>query len=428
MDHTTSSARKGFSGFVLLLVATAIAGLIGYVITWLVPREIGFASYALYAVYWSFLFLVVGSLSGIQQEITRAQRAAAEYALVVVDRVNDPRANLWRFTAVAAAGVFVLLTATSPLWATAAFGRDGWSFVLPLACGASFYVVVAAVGGTLYGASRWGLLFLLISIEAVLRILAIGVVLLVGGDTVALAWAVSIPFPLTLAILWRGIRRAARGRVALDVSYGRLIWNVARTIAAAASLGLMVSGFPFILGLVSGGANAESLGLLILTITLTRAPLIVVVMALQSYLVVFFRDRVSALLRSILLIGAVIGSIALLLALGLGLIGPELFGLLFPGDPTPGSTLLIILVLSSALVGLLCVTGTALLATGRHGYYSAGWATAAAVSVVILLTPVPLNERTIVALLAGPIAGLIVHAVGVIVAQKVLALTNSRSS
>lgn len=66
---------KRVPGLALIIVATAVAGLAGYFITWLVPRVICFSAYAVYAVFWSFLFLVVSTLPGVQQEITRATRA-----------------------------------------------------------------------------------------------------------------------------------------------------------------------------------------------------------------------------------------------------------------------------------------------------------------------------------------------------------------
>ena len=63
------------SGFILIVAATGIVGIAGYVITWLVPAVIGVAPYAVFAVFWSFIFLVAAALSGIQQEVTRATHA-----------------------------------------------------------------------------------------------------------------------------------------------------------------------------------------------------------------------------------------------------------------------------------------------------------------------------------------------------------------
>jgi len=398
------------SGFTLIVLATAIAGAIGYVITWIVPRRVGFADYTIYAVFWSFLFLLVGTLSGIQQEVTRASSSPLKNTV----RMGTARAG--RFAAVTAILVFAAVGLSSPLWVGSAFGSLGWELAPPLALGAAFYVVVAVIGGLLYGASAWGLLFFLISIEALVRIVGVGAVLLFSTDTVLLAWAVVLPFPVTLAIMWRRLKVVLAGRGQMDVGYGGLIWNVARTIVAAGSLGIMVSGFPFLLGVTSRGADFKNLGLLLLAITLTRAPLIIAVMSLQSFLVVHFRNRSNRIGRSLLFVALAILLAGVVLAAAVWWAGQFMFMLLFPGEPVPAQGLLVALVFSSALVALLCATGPALLSSDRHGLYSIGWALAAVVTVICLLLPLPLSGRTLIALFAGPLAGLLVHGVGLLVA------------
>ncbi|MCU1443148.1 MAG: hypothetical protein JWQ59_1298, partial [Cryobacterium sp.] len=62
------------TGFTRILVATAIAGIAAYVVTWVVPRIIGGVDYKVFAVFWASMYLVVTALSGIQQEVTRATR------------------------------------------------------------------------------------------------------------------------------------------------------------------------------------------------------------------------------------------------------------------------------------------------------------------------------------------------------------------
>jgi O-antigen/teichoic acid export membrane protein len=416
VDAPITRGTQRLSGFTLILLATVIAGVVGYVITWLVPRQVGFASYAGYAVYWSLLFLLIGSLSGIQQEMTRASSSSTGTS------PNPRGARAGRFMLIAALLVAVLVMATSPLWASATFGLLGFGFAVPLAFGAAFYVIVAVVGGALYGASAWRPLFFLIATEAVTRLLAIGIVLVFTKDTVVLAWAVVLPFPVTLAVLSPWLRRRLTGQGRLDVDYRRLIWNVARTIAAACSLGVMVSGLPFLLGVTSPQSDAQSLGLLIIAITLTRAPLIVVVMALQSFLVVFFRDRAAHLIRAIGMVVLLIAAAAVIFSVAIYFLGPFIFGILFPGQPTPSSSLLVVLVVSSALVGLLCTTGPAVLSLGRHGLYSVGWVSAAVVTIVCLLLPLPLTDRTVSALVAAPIVGLIVHGIGLATLRRLSSL------
>ena len=73
--------------------------------------------------------------------------------------------------------------------------------------------------------------------------------------------------------------------------------------------------------------------------------------------------------------------------------------------------------ISSALVAALCISAPAVLARGRHFTYTAGWVTAAVVTVVSLALPFELTTRTVLALLAGPVAGLLIHGLSLAVSS-----------
>jgi hypothetical protein len=389
------------SGFALLLLATAISGVAAYVVTWVVPRQVGFANYAIFAVFWSFIYLLVGALSGIQQEVTRATRP------IGTETASAHRAAKFAF---ASAGVVVVvIVATAPLWVNAVFPADGWLLVWPLAVGAGSYVLVAVLAGSLYGISQWLPLVSMMVADALLRLIAVTVVLLFTTDVVALAWAVALPFPVAIVLLWPFIRRSVVGRSELDVGYRAISWNVLRTVLAAASTGAMVSGFPLLLGLASAGQPKATVGLYILTITLARAPLIVVAMSLQSYFTVTFRDAADTFWRVFLRLQAAIlvGGLALA-ALG-WIIGPDVFGFLFPGERQPEGWFIAVLVLSSALMAALCVSAPAVLARSQHLVYSAGWFAGAVATIVALVLPLDFTSRTVTALFVGPAIGLLVH-------------------
>jgi hypothetical protein len=57
----------------------------------------------------------------------------------------------------------------------------------------------------------------------------------------------------------------------------------------------------------------------------------------------------------------------------------------------------------------MCVTAPAVLARSKHSVYSAGWVAGALVTIATLLLPLDFASRTVWALLAGPIVGLLVH-------------------
>jgi len=401
-NKTVPVAR--FSGFTRSLAATAIAGGTSSFVTWLVPHQVGLSRYEIFAVAWSAIYLIVGTLGGIQQEISRGtQRVEFGHS-----RTGGTARN---FAVGAAASVIVIIVASAFLWEQSVFPTEGWNLVWPLAVATGSYVVVAVLVGTLYGLSEWGSIALLLVLDALMRLAAVSIALLFTTNVVILTWAVAIPFPLELAVMWPFLRRRVVGRTELDVGYRRLTWNVARTVLAAASTSVMVSGLPLLLGVSSRGVPAAVVGLYILTITLTRAPLIVVAISLQSYFVVTFRDggaqfwsrfaRVQLLIFGSGLVLAVVGLFA----------GPAVFRLLFPGQLSPSGWFIAVLVLSSALVGSLCVSAPAVLARGQHLVYTTGWVAAAVVTVLALILPLDFTLRTVLALTCGPVIGLAVLAV-----------------
>lgn len=393
---------RRLQGFTLVIAATAISGLAGYLVTFIVYRVAGQADYAAFAVFWAALYLVVGGLSGVQQEIARATHR------VEPSPTRGPSAARG-FALVLAALVLLAVLATSPLWAGAVFGSSSGWLVLPLAAGTASYVLVAVLCGSLYGVARWESLALMIAADGVLRLLLVAVGVLFTRDIVALAWFVALPFPLAIGLLWFVIRRGFVGTSQLDVGHRALSANVARTVLASVSTAVLVSGFPLLLGVTAQGQSAAFVGELIFTITLARAPLIITVMSLQSYFVVRFRDDATRWVRQLLRIEALIlGATAVVALLGWGL-GPWAFALVSGRQPVIDGALIAVLVASSGLVAVLSVAGSAVLARASHLAYSAGWLVAAIVTVAVMITPLEFVPRVAFALLAGPVAGLVVY-------------------
>jgi O-antigen/teichoic acid export membrane protein len=386
-----------------VLVATAVAGVAGFVITILINRQLGPAAYLPFAIFWAALYLVVGGLSGIQQEVTRATRP-------IGDGVRT-HAKARNFALAAGALVFIVVLVSSPVWTAAVFPGGGWWLVLPLAVGTASYVLVATLSGSLYGVSQWSAIALMVGVDGVLRLVLVVLGLFATTDVVVLAWLVVLPFPVTLAIVWPLVRRRFVGSSDLDVGYRDLTWNVLRTVLASVSTAVLVSGFPVILGLASKGVPAAVVGEFTFVLTLTRAPLIVTVMALQGFLVVRFRDHPALWLRFFAAVQGVIVAGALVLGVLGWLLGPWVFGLVSRPLVSIDGPTIVLIVVSSAFVGALTVSGAAVLARGDHFAYSAGWVAAAITTVAIIALPVDFATRVEAALLAGPLVGLAVHAV-----------------
>jgi hypothetical protein len=394
-------ARRA-DGLVVIGGATIVAGIAGYAVTLLVYRVVGASAYAIFAVFWAALYLLVGGLNGIQQEITRATHPIEAGA-----RTRPSRAR--NLGIVVAVGVLAAILLTALAWNHAVFGAHGWALVLPLAIGASSYVLVAVLAGSLYGVLHWRSIAAMVATDGVLRILLVGIGLIFTRDVVVLAWLVALPFPIAIVLLWPFVRRGFVGRSDVDSSYRQLSWNALRAVVASISTAVLVSGFPLLLGVTSHGESRALVGELIFAITLTRAPLIVSVMSLQSYFVVRFRNSGEKWFRLFWRVLGIVAVAAVVLAgLGWWLGRPVLEWI--SGHPTPiTGDFVAILVASSALVGALCVTGPAVLARSLHFAYTSGWVAAAVATIVVMVLPLDLLPRVSLALLIGPVVGLLVH-------------------
>ena len=390
------------NGLRWIVAATAVGGVAGYFVTWYVPRVVGFAGYAPFAVFWSYLFLVSGALTGFQQEVTRATRVAAP------DH-GGHHGRAARFAIAGAVVAAVALACTAPLWAERVFAADGWSLVWPLVVGAGAFVALMVFSGSLYGVGAWRVIFGLAAVEHGSRIAFVLAASRWWSGTVPLAWAVALPFPVALAALWPFGRPLLVGRTSMDVAGRTLWWNVARTVVAAGAMSATTSGFPLLLATALPDAPKDQLGMLVIAATFTRAPLIVVAMALQSFLLLLFRERFGALGRTYATVLAVVAGGGVALALGATWLGPPVFALLFPGELVPDGTLLATLAASATLLAALFVSAAAVLARGSHVAYAAGWVAACVVTVVALVALPGLFDAATAALLLGPAAGLVVH-------------------
>lgn len=389
---------------VWVLAATLIAGVAGYLVLWFVARALGAADYSVFGVFWSGLFLIVGVLFGVQQETTRSTAAA----------LNNPttdksRSSLWLLAVGLATLVVVLVLISGIWWGPAALGAGQSSLTLQIALGSGANAVVATFSGVLAGAQLWKHLGSIIALDGVLRLLAVVLVLQLSTDPVLLAWAVIAPFPLSLGIVFLSSPRPFLSLAKSKLTYRRLVANSFQTMLAASATAVLINGFPLLLALFAAAEDKAVLGALILAITITRAPILVPFMALQSYLVTRFTGMTAGPWRLIARALGLIGVVMVILAVLTALWGTSAFETFIGPDFALSSSALVPLVVSSGFIGGLCVTGPALLAEGQHRSYAFGWVLASVVSVGVLFLPVPLAEKAALALSIGPIVGLVSH-------------------
>ncbi|MGH3966862.1 MAG: hypothetical protein ACRDTV_01740, partial [Mycobacterium sp.] len=145
--------------------------------------------------------------------------------------------------------------------------------------------------------------------------------------------------------------------------------------------------------------------------TLTRAPLLVPLTAMQGNLIAHFVDERTQRLRALIAPAVLVGGIGALGVLAAGLVGPWLLRVGFGPDYHAAGALLAWLTAAAVTIAMLTLSGAATVAAALHRAYALGWVGATVVSTLLLLLPLSLETRTVVALLCGPLVGIGVHLV-----------------
>ncbi|MFF9563396.1 lipopolysaccharide biosynthesis protein [Leifsonia sp. NPDC014704] len=409
--------RSARSSVALILAATAISGVAGYVVTWRVYTGAGAAGYGVFSVFWSALFLVVGVLFGLQQEATRAtahterERAANTERHATASTVHTPSTSLWIFAAAAALLVGLLVLATSPLWAVPSLGAQNAGLAWFVAAGAALNCVVAAASGVMAGSGMWRQLAATVALDGILRVVGVTAVLSVTHDIVPLAIAVIAPFPLSLAIVFLSAPRALVANARVAITARELVVNTGRTMLAASATAVLINGFPLVLSFFAGPDNHAELGSLVLAVTLTRAPILVPLTALSSFLVSRFSHHPERTGRTVASLLLLIAAVIAVLCAAAWLWGEPVMRFVFGPQFDLDAGVLAALIASSGLIGGLFVSGSAVLARNLHGLYAGGWVAASLVTLALLFLPLPLPQRAALALAAGPAVGLVTHLV-----------------
>jgi O-antigen/teichoic acid export membrane protein len=390
-------------GAAIIVGAAVIAGALSFLLTFVVARTIGAEATAGFTAFWAATYFIVGSLGGIQQEISRAVRPTSEQ--------NPDATPLRRFAVIWVLIVLAVAAGIGSLWIVPTFGSTGWGVLIPLAIGPAGYVVVTIVGGVLYGFHHWRPIAAMIVVDSLLRLLVVGTALFFTHDLTALAWAIAIPFGATIIVLWPWLRRGVVGRISVDVPMRRLTTNSLIAVAGSLATAAMMSGIALLIVATSDDIPVAELGAFVFALTVVRAPIMVGIMSLQSLLLVRFRDSPRPLRSAGIVLAAVMAGGALF-TVAVVLVGDWVLTLLVGGDFAIGAARLAVIAGSSVLMGALFVTGPLALALGRHVLFAVGWAVAAIVSLGAIFLPLDFDTRVTIALLAGPAAGVLVHVIG----------------
>ena len=398
-----ASGRAG-NGLGTIAIATVVAGAIGYVILALVPKFVTDpARYLEFTSFWSGLYLLVSAVSGLQQEVARASAPAS------TDQAGGSAGGLGRLALASGLGVAALVGLTSPLWARSLFAERPGPLVVALVVALVGYVGVAVLGGVFYGLKLWPAVAFMTIADGVLRLVFVVTALLTGPDLGIVGWAVALPFSLALGLTWLVFGRRVRGRYRVDVGPTVLASNAAKTVGGAVALGVLTSGLPLLLGLAPTSESKAAVGALTFVVILTRAPLVVPILALQGWLIVFFRDRSEDRLRTLVRLEVGVLGVSVLVALVAFVVEPWLLQALWGARYLVDGPTCAGVVFTAGLTGALCISGPATLASGRHSAYLFGWAAAAVLTVGMFFLPLPFVPRALLAITIGPVVGIAVH-------------------
>ena len=388
-----------------LSLATIFAAASGFVVMWIaswaLDAEHGYNSFL---AYWGLFFACTGLIDGITQETTRAVAASRETQV----RGN---ANPWKL----GAAIGAALAAVVLLVGLFAMGRivpthPGTATGL-LAFGLLSYAFQAVLSGVLSGSGLWNRYAALVALDSGVRLVLAVVVWALGGGLVEF-----LAITVIGALSWAVILALAPVRVQLDVDRGAFVRRVGSAMVASGASAALITGFPTAASAAFPAATAgAAVAAINNAVMLTRAPVLVPLQRFQSALVVRFVERRDTVYRALVApVGAIMG-VGLVGFAAAWLVGPWILRVAYKPELFVDGLTLGLLTFASAFMGMLMITGVAVLALERHAFYVAGWLAATATAFAVLfLAPWGVATTVVVALFAGPIVGALVHLAGLV--------------
>jgi O-antigen/teichoic acid export membrane protein len=388
--------------------ATALTALCGYAVIYLAARDLAPSGFSIFGVFWGAFGLVTGAANGLLQETTREVRS-----MRYIDALPGPdgsRIHPLRVAAMVGVAAAVVIAGSSPLWSGRVFVEGRWLSVVLLSVGLAGFCLHATLLGMLAGTDQWTHYGALMVTDAVIRVAVAATTFVIGWGLNGFLWATVAGAVAWLIMLVVSPAARATARMLTPGSTATFLRGAAHSITAAGASAILVMGFPVLLKLTSNELGAQG-GVVILAVTLTRAPLLVPLTAMQGNLIAHFVDERTDRLRALVAPAGIIGGIGAIGVLAAGIVGPWLLRVAFGPQYDASSALLAWLTGAAVAIAMLTLTGAAAVAAALHRAYSLGWVSATVASGLLLLLPLPLETRTVVGLLCGPLVGIGVHLV-----------------
>jgi O-antigen/teichoic acid export membrane protein len=400
-DATTGPITRG--SVARVGTATVLTALCGYAVLYLAARDLEPVGFSVFGVFWGAFGLVTGAANGLLQEATREVRSAP-----YTEVLSGPRTHPMRAAALVGVAAAAVIAASSPLWAGHVFVEERVLSVVLLSVGLAGFCLHATLLGMLAGVGRWTQYGALMVTDAGIRVAVAAITFVIGWGLVGYLWATVAGAVAWLIMMVASPATQAAARLVTPGGTMTFLRGTAHSITAAGASAILVMGFPVLLKATSGELGATG-GVVILAVTLTRAPLLVPLTAMQGNLIAHFVDQRAERLRALLtpaVVVAGLGAVGVVLA---GLFGPWLLRVAFGDEYRADGALLAWLTAGAVTIALLTLTGAATVAAALHRAYSVGWISATVAAALLLLLPLELECRTVVALLCGPMVGIAVH-------------------
>ena len=386
--------------------ATALTALCGYAVIYLAARDLAPGGFSVFGVFWGAFGLVTGAANGLLQETTREVRST-QY-IDVVPGLGGSRTHTLRVAAMVGVAAAVVIAGSSPLWSGRVFVEERWLSVGLLSVGLAGFCLHATLLGVLAGTNRWTQYGALMVTDAVIRVAVAAATFVIGWALTGYLWATVAGAAAWLIMLAASPTARATARLLTPGGTATFLRGAAHSITAAGASAILVMGFPVLLKLTSNHLGAQG-GVIILAVTLTRAPLLVPLTAMQGNLIAHFVDERSDRLRALIAPAGIIGGIGAVGVVAAGVVGPWLLRVAFGPQYQASSALLAWLTAAAVAIAMLTITGAAAVAAALHRAYALGWVGATVASGLLLALPLSLETRTVVGLLCGPLVGIGVH-------------------